>query len=271
MTKPLFQLAVSLFLLVASIGAPLSAQTPAPAPAIALGNSSDGIARSLIIRRSGSYYLPRDLVATEEVGIDIRASDVTLDLSGHTLLGPGERSGVGIKAEGVSNVRILNGNLQDFGIGVQILGAANVSVSGLQIDGQDLGGSPPEVEIGVLIVNSRGVRVADNTISDTFLGVFVRGDGSSGNRITGNLIAGGDNGELAICYNPAPGADGGGPSGDLITNNFASRYRRGFSFSADSVGNILRDNSFAYFDLGVVEATAGSNVIADNDEVQIAR
>lgn len=262
---------VAPLVIAAALGTPVAAQTELTALSSKATNAENASARSLVIRRPGSYFLRHDLLTSDEIGIDIRSSDVTVDLRGHTLVGLGDRIGIGIKVAGVSNVEVFNGKIQDFGIGVQVGDSTNVSVTGLQIDGQDLGGAPPDIEIGVLIVDSRGVRVENNSVSDTFLGVFVRGEGSGANLIAGNVLAGGENGELAICYNPAPGAEAGGPSGDLITDNLASRFRRGFSFSEDSTGNVLRENSFAYFDLGIVEATPGSNVIADNDEVQIAR
>ena len=50
-----------------------------------------------------------------------------------------------------------------------------------------------------------------------------------------------------------------------------SRFRRGLALSADSTGNVVRENTLAYFDLAIEEATPGSNVIRDNDEVQIPK
>lgn len=247
---------------------PADAQTPLP---LVKANVEDGSTRTIVIRRPGSYFLVRDILAAEELAIDIRTDDVTIDLRGYSIVGLGDKIGTGISIAGVSNVAVFGGKIRDFGIGVKVEDSTNVRVSDLQILGEDLGGSPPDVEIGVLVLESRGVEVRDNVISNTFLGVFVRGGGSGGNRITSNLIAGKDNGELAICYNPAPDAGSAGPSGDVIADNVISRFRRGFSFSTDSTGNVLKGNSFAYFDLGIVQATADSNVIRDNDEIQIAR
>lgn len=227
--------------------------------------------RPLVIRNPGAYTLTRNLKAGGGVAIEIASNDVTLDLAGHSVVGPGGRQGVAISIANVANVKVTNGQVQNYGIGVRVVNSTNVTISDLQIDGQDSGGAPPDVEIGVLILDSRGVVARDNVITNTFLGLFVRGDASSGNHLADNLITGGNNGELAICYNPAPGATSGGPSGDLISGNIVSRFRRAVSFSADSVSNVLRGNTLAYFDLGAVEATAGSNVFADNDEVQMTR
>ncbi|REJ75110.1 MAG: hypothetical protein DWQ36_06060 [Acidobacteria bacterium] len=226
--------------------------------------------RPVQIERSGSYVLSRDLLLDGEVAIEITASDVTLDLAGHAVVGSGDLDGVGISIAGATNVKVSGGNIRSQGIGVRVTDSTNVEIADLRIDADDAGGAPPAIEIGVLIVDSRGVVVRGNTITETFLGVFVRGANSSGNYITGNTITGGDNGELAICYNPAPGGTGG-PSGDLIAGNLISRFRRGFSFSADSAGNVLQGNTFAYFDLGIVEATPQSNVIEGNVEIEIPR
>ena len=106
-------------------------------------------------------------------------------------------------------------------------------------------------------------------ITETFLGVFVRGEGSGGNRIADNLLTGGDHGELGICYNPAAGETTGGPSGDLVYGNVVSRFRRGVALSADSTGNVVRENTLAYFDLAIEEAVAGANLLVDNDMVEI--
>src|SRR5687767_15493083 len=52
--------------------------------------------------------------------------------------------------------------------------------------------------------------------TEVFLGVFVRGGGSGGNRIAGNTITGGEDGQLGICYNPTDTGGSAGPAGDLV-------------------------------------------------------
>jgi Right handed beta helix region len=241
----------------------------------ALGTLEDAqeILRPTVIRRSGRYILANDLRAEAgEVAIRIMASHVTLDLGGHRINGPGNKQGTGIEISGASNVRVVNGFLHRLGTGVLLQDTTNVVIEELQIDGEDLGGPPPSIEIGILMINARGSRIERNVITDTFLGIFVRGEASTGNRITTNQITGGDNGELAICYNPAPGeATPAGPDGDLIYANLISRFRRGIVLSAGSVGNQVLENHLAYFDLSVQEATAGDNLISDNPSQQIPR
>jgi parallel beta-helix repeat protein len=99
---------------------------------------------------------------------------------------------------GVANVRIHNWSLTGFGLGVEVRGAATVQVEGLQISGADLGGPPPG-EVGITIVNSRGVALERNVVTGTLLGIFVRGGGAGGNRIANNTLTGGTGGQLGIC------------------------------------------------------------------------
>jgi hypothetical protein len=228
------------------------------------------ILRPTVITQPGAYVLGRSFdVSGAAPAIEIRAENVDLDLSGHTLSGNGSLQGVGILVDGAHNVRIRNGALDRFGIGIRVAGAHGVRLEDLEISGQDLGGAPPNVEIGVMIVNSRGVVLRDSVIARTFLGVFVRGGGSGGNRIEGNTLAGGANGGLGICYNPAPNQGDAGPQGDLVAENLVSRFGTGIATSAGSVGNIFRDNAIAYFMTAVSEATAGTNLFEGNTQIEI--
>jgi parallel beta-helix repeat protein len=247
---------------------PLAAARPAIADAGArVLNPLDG---HVTITRPGSYLLQRGFASPDDApAIRIASDGVSLDLGGNLVSGPGGKHGVGILVEAVANIRVANGHLASFGIGAEVSGATNVSLSELQIDGEDLGGAPPDIEIGVLVLSSRGIVVERNTVSRTFLGIFVRGAGSGGNRIAGNTIVGGANGALGICYNPAPGlADG--PHGDLVYSNVVSRFGKGIQTSAATSGNVFRENAVAYTGaVGIDEKTAGSNVFDGNTVQQV--
>lgn len=225
----------------------------------------------VVITRPGSYQLLGGFQASDAApAIRIAAEGVSLDLGGFTVTGPGGKKGTGLLVEGASNVRVTNGAFAAFGIGVQVAGSTNVALSGLRIAGQDLGGTPPDIEIGVMILNSRGVVLESNTITRTFLGIFVRGAGSGGNRIEANTLAAGANGGLGICYNPAAGLTDG-PQGDLVTRNLVSRYGKGIQTSPASTGNVFRDNVVAHTGpVAVEEMTGGSNVFSGNIVQQIA-
>ena len=225
---------------------------------------------AIVIRRPGSYTLRRHLTARgQRPLITIGADQVSLDLNGFSLTGPGGKSGEGIVIEGRQNVRVHNGFLSDFGTAVRVGDSTNVDVSDLQITGDDLPGLPPET--GVLLVNSRGVHVVRNVISRTFLGIFVRGGGSGANTIKANTIAGGDNGQLGVCYNPAPGADPAvdGPSGDVVAENHISRFQVSIQLSPATRANVFVRNYLNFFDAAIEEGTPGANTLANNLETDL--
>lgn len=68
------------------------------------------------ISNPGSYYLTGDLTSTSD-GIIVNADNVSIDLVGHSLIGPGKNSGTnyGIYMDTRSNVEIRNGTVRDFG------------------------------------------------------------------------------------------------------------------------------------------------------------
>lgn len=220
-----------------------------------------------VISRSGCYVLARN-VSLEEPGaaIVIAASNVSFDLSGRTLTGPGGKQGVGIRIEGTNGVRVFGGIVTRFQTGIEVREANNVRIEGLHIHGED-GGGPPPGEVGVLIVNSRAVFAERNVISRTFLGIFVRGGGSGGNRISENTLVGGAAGQLGICYNPDGSGSPDGPSGDLVYNNLVSRFNVGIQTSTGTSGNIFRENDIAYFQVAIQELGPGQNVFAENTTV----
>jgi nitrous oxidase accessory protein NosD len=222
-----------------------------------------------VITHAGSYVLVRNIsMSGSGTAIRIAASNVTLDLNGHTLTGSGATQGTGVSVTGVSGVRIHSGIVSRFGTGIEVSGSSNVTVEGLQISGTDAGGPAPG-EVGILLRNSRAVALQKNRIARVFLGIFVRGGGSGANRIAENVVAGGQNGQLGICYNPDGSADPDGPTGDLVYNNLVSRFQIGIQTSAGTSGNIFRENDLAYVQQGIQEVTPGSNAFAENTEVQI--
>lgn len=222
-----------------------------------------------VIDRPGSYILLRNISSSGPgAAIHIVASNVTFDLNGHTISGPGNKQGTGVRVTGAGGVRIHNGIVSRFGVGVEVTGSHNVRVQGLHVDGEDLGGPPPG-EVGILIVNSRAVFAERNVVSRTFLGFFIRGTRSAANRIAENTLAGGAHGQLGICYNPDGSGDPDGPTGDLVYNNLVSRFQVGIQTSAGTSGNIFRENDIAYVLQDIEEVTPGSNVFVENTSVQI--
>lgn len=72
----------------------------------------------IVVDRPGSYRLCRDLAVHDAstTAILVKADDVTIDLDGHTISGPGAAgTGVGISADGQSGLTVLNGTVRGMG------------------------------------------------------------------------------------------------------------------------------------------------------------
>jgi parallel beta-helix repeat protein len=84
----------------------------------------------ITITSSGSYVLTSDLnvSSTTANAITIEANNVTVDLNGHAIIGPGSGSGRGISASlSTYNITVMNGTVRDFGVyGVMISGRTNI-------------------------------------------------------------------------------------------------------------------------------------------------
>jgi hypothetical protein len=223
---------------------------------------------NVVISEPGMYFLDRNLTATASTpAIDITASNVTLDLNGYTITGPGGKQGTGIRVRNAQGVRVSNGRTANFAFHVMIANSANVTVTGLSLRGEGLVVTAPPPEVAVMIVQSRGVVVENNNIYNTGLGIFVRGGMSWGNRIVNNNITAATNGILGICYNPADG-DPQGPRADLIQGNHIANYGTGIQMAATAPYNVIRDNTIAFRNLAI-EDLAGNNRLAGNLEVRL--
>ncbi len=228
-----------------------------------------------IIDAPGVYKVVKDIGADPATGvaITIRASGVLLSLGGHTLTGPGNKQGRAIVIENARHVRVANGRIERFGVGVEMNGVEKSAVRGLWIRGGDetadpANGNPPQ--IGVMLVNSAFNRVARVEARGVNLGLFIRGEGSYSNVLRRNTVVAGDHGLLAICYNPAAGAGQAGPQRDLVERNRLSRFGIGIQTSAGSQNNVFRRNVIDYF-VAPYEDLNGTNVFRDNVTQQLTR
>jgi hypothetical protein len=77
----------------------------------------------IVITAGGSYYFAENVVSTGD-GIIVDADNVTIDLMGFTLMGPGPGTSRGIVTlPGVENVEIRNGSVTRFGaVGIDVYG-----------------------------------------------------------------------------------------------------------------------------------------------------
>ncbi len=96
-----------------------------------------------VISAPGSYYLVRNLVATDEGdGISITCSDVQLDLAGFALSGgPGSLSGINVISPNIENITIRNGVLRGWGqFGINATNARDVVIGQIKSSHNGWGG-----------------------------------------------------------------------------------------------------------------------------------
>jgi parallel beta-helix repeat protein len=172
-------------------------------------------------------------------GLVIGASNIIVDLGGHTIDGPdyllnppatNETLPAGIRNSGFDNVTIRNGTVQQFGDGALLKEAstsnvvANVTfasnaIAGIHLDNADSGtirdNRPIGNAAGIFLANGSDGNVATrNTLSGN-LNMAVHVVSSSGNRIESNRING--------LVSGLPGSDGGvqldGATNNVVLSN----------------------------------------------------
>jgi hypothetical protein len=236
-------------------------------PLTAQDRGSRNVPSHGFITEPGNYVLAGNLGPSFGAAITNSASDVSLDLNGRSLTGPGGNRGTGILISNASGVRVFNGNIANYGFGVVVEGSRSVRLEGIHIRGLGLAVTAPPPEVGIMIVQSRNVVVEHNALYNVGLGVFVRGGMSWGNRIAGNTITAGTNGVFGICYNPAPG-DPQGPTGDLIGGNLISGFPVGVQLSDNSASNVFKGNTIAFTN-SAFESRNLSNMDLENTKVRL--
>ena len=150
----------------------------------------------------GSYYLTANLATSgTNAGIDILASNVTLDLNGFTLSTSAPVvSPHGVRIQGVSNVTVRNGSVAGFPIGVIAdFTSRNVRFENLQVSGASAGGllntaNPAAIDGCLVNTSGTGVQVFQNatvtncTAADNLGDGFKLGTGS----VLSNCVARGN-------------------------------------------------------------------------------
>jgi hypothetical protein len=104
-----------------------------------------------IIAEGGSYYFAQNVVSTGD-GIIVDAANVTIDLMGFTLTGPGPGSSRGIVTlPGVENVEIRNGSVVGFGaVGIDVYGDG-IGIRNMRVHDID-SGTTVRIDGGVVTV-----------------------------------------------------------------------------------------------------------------------
>lgn len=129
-------------------------------------NTSVSQTCSVVYTQSGRYVLDRDIVSNT-CAIEIKADNVTLDLNGHLLQGPNDKSvlNYGIVALDRSNVKILNGTVDGFAFGISLTSSNGI---GNMIRGNEV------TDMTILNSNFRGIvvhgynsKVDSNIVTET--------------------------------------------------------------------------------------------------------
>jgi parallel beta-helix repeat protein len=233
-----------------------------------------------------STKLANDLVGCLGEGLVIGASDIVVDLNGHTVssglfITPGEEDGLlaGIRNGGHDNVVIRNGTVEKFGYGVRLMGGATYNVvegltlkenvlAGIELLDADDGRNGNTIRNNVfdgngdgvaLVSGSQGSTVTGNTINGN-MGASIRLLNSSGNTIASNEISG-------LTHDPLLEGDGGifldGATDNVLIGNTASDTGdAAVVVEGGSHRNRIEDNVFF--------RTGDSGVaVADSDETEI--
>ncbi len=199
------------------------------------------------IAQSGSYYLTGNVTGESgKAGIEIAASDVTLDLGGHALIGVGgSLSGISAPAS-FARIVVRNGTLRGWGeMGVSLFGDNSV-IDGVIASGNGTTG---------LLADGAGSRIHDCTASSnggrgiqTRNGGIVEGCVARSNTGDG-IFAGGPNQNVSIlnCESSANGGDG-------IEVGNATQVR----------GNHCGQNGFGAEDGANIHVTGNNNRIESN-------
>ena len=196
-------------------------------PRIPIQSLSGSVVAMYIIDKPGSYYFTSDvnIVATNQIGIIVDVNDVTIDLAGYSLIGPGSGTQSGIYMESLSNVEIRNGTVRDFGHygiygqmttskGLRIIGIRSLSNGreGIMLlgcghlvkdctameNGQDVVGTGIAVRNGSTVTgntvynnNGHGIQVSDGctVTGNTCYSNQIYGiDATNGCTVTGNTV-----------------------------------------------------------------------------------
>ena len=212
--------------------------------------------------------LQSDLVGCS-TGLVVGADNVTIDLNGHTIDGQSTLTGVGVEAVGRSGVRVMNGRIRSFALGVFLLNTTESRVSQLVVRDTDTGISVSGVSghsnrvVGNDVARSNqgilffapSTLVAENRVANVSgIGIWCRGSG----RIEDNRSSG-----------RGPGSSfSSAPRTSLETRRSTTRVRRiarirseGLTArnraNANGGSGIASDDSHGLFSRNVTNANAG--------------
>ena len=219
-------------------------------------SSGDAAGYPISITTAGSYILTGPLAPTGSLrAIQITAADVTVDLNGFAITGPGSGAAVGIWSNG-QRVAIRNGIVRDMGShGIEITqhGARVEDVSA-----HDNGGDGILVTIGAHVARcnvrsngSEGIRTSTGSVVVQNVAVL---NGADGIRTSGSVV-----GNVALNN----GGDGLDVSSGLVRDNTV-RLSTGFGLDGGTQvaygGNLFVNNNGGGDQVDTGPIDAGGNV-----------
>ena len=198
------------------------------------------------ITASGSYVLTGNLNQPDSggFGVRIQADDVSLDLNGFSMVGPGTQTGTGIYLSGI-RTEVRNGRILDFGTGIFPENGAEdghgsraiaLTVSSVGQSGAISLGDDAVVKDCVISSGGKGIRVGDRS------------------QVVGNRLS-------FTAGTTADNGINGGPHSIIRENVIADAGGRGIKAGPLS---IVASNIVSQSGLSGVEAIGSGSVIAGN-------
>jgi hypothetical protein len=222
-----------------------------------------------LIAQPGSYIFTDNLtLASGSSAISVQANNVTIDLNGFSLIGPGATSGLttnGIAMSNFSNVEIRNGTVTDFpGVGI--------------LENTPLAKGHRIINMRVHTNGSNGIQVngSDHLVKGCRVysnGGYGIGGSTSDTLVTENLVS--DNGTEGIIINSGSvlnnevfrnGTNGIRAGGKIVGNHVALNGGRGIY---GGTGTMVKNNTSILNALSGIHASGGSsitgNLVHDNN------
>ncbi|MCL4858862.1 MAG: right-handed parallel beta-helix repeat-containing protein, partial [Caldilineaceae bacterium] len=227
-----------------------------------------------------STLVGNDLLNCMGEGLVIGASNIVLDLNGHTIssglpIEPGEEDGLlaGIRNVGYDNVIVRNGTVRNYGYGVRLMAGATYNIvenmtlignvnAGIELLDADDGRNGNIVRNNIFQHNGFGLLITNGSENSLVEGNQFLGNGnlaiylydSTGHRIENNYISG-------VTNNPLLDSDGGieldGSSDNQLVNNEL--------FDTGDSGIMLREGSHRNLIVGNTSARASDAGISLDD------
>jgi len=207
---------------------------------------------------TGDLELQHDLACAGD-GLLVGADGVTINLNGHTIMGPNTATSVGIRVGGRSDIIIKgDGTVEDFQTGILIENSMHVTVEGLRVLHNGHKDSAADSSAGIAVVASTHVRVKENTAwNNGNAGIFLMG--SSQVRIVGNIAGGSHHDGIELVQSHHNEIEG-----NLAAQNVASN---GCGINlVDSNFNVIKENRIEDNKLSGIQLGGSSrNVIRENE------